>query len=131
MPDVLSGAQDALCGDVLSLSLDGRTVSAAAVTPSGKSVNLAPPFPALPFDETYEAGLYSLSQTLSSGETVQTPFVTNVATSESDVREVAQSSGDNLLRAGVTDYGREITTLLVIALLALMMAEWWVSCRAG
>jgi hypothetical protein len=131
MPDVLSGAQDALCGDVLSLSLDGRTEKAVAVTPAGKSVPLAPPFPALPFDDTGEAGLYTLSQTLSGGETVQTPFVTNVATVESDVREVAQSSGENQLRAGVTDYGREFTTLLIIALLALMMAEWWVSCRAG
>ncbi len=131
MPDVLSGVQDALCGDVLSLSLDGRTEKAVAVTPAGNSVTLAPPFPALPFDDTGEAGLYTLSQTITNGETVNTSFVVNVATIESDVREVSQSSGENLLRAGVTDYGRELTTLLIIALLALMMAEWWVSCRAG
>ncbi len=131
MPDVLSGAQDALCGDVLSLSLDGRTLKAVAVTPAGESVPLAPPFPALPFEDTGVAGLYTLSQTISGGETSKTPFVVNVATSESDVRKVAQSSGENQFRAGVTDYGREITTLLIIALLALMMAEWWVSCRAG
>ena len=131
IPDVLSGAKDALCGDVITLSLDGRTASAAAMTPAGKSEALAPPFPALPFEETGEPGLYTLSQTLTGGETVQTPFVVNVAASESDVREVAQSSGENLQRAGVTDYGRELTTLLLIALLALLMAEWWVSCRAG
>ncbi len=131
MPDVLSNVADALCGDVLSLSLDGRTAKAVALTPAGKSVSLAPPIPALPFDDTGEAGLYTLSQTLLSGETVQTPFVVNVPTTESDVRTVAESSGENQLRAGVTDYGRELTTLLTIALLALMMAEWWVSCRAG
>jgi hypothetical protein len=131
VPDILSGARDALCGDVLSLSLDGRTSSAAAVTPAGKSVALAPPFPALPFEYTGEAGLYTLSQTLLSGETVKTPFVVNGTTAESDVREVAKSSGENQLKAGITDYGRELTTLLLIALLALMLAEWWVSCRAG
>jgi hypothetical protein len=131
MPDVLSGTQDVLCGDVITFSLDGRTVSASAVTPAGKSVALVPPYPALPFELTGEAGLYTLSQTLSNGKTVQTPFVTNVATAESDVREVTQGSGENLLKAGVTDYGRELTTLLLFALLALMMAEWWVSCRVG
>ena len=131
MPDVLSGAQDALCGDILSLSLDGRTASAKAMTPSGKSVALAPPFPALPFDDTKAAGLYALTQTLTDGQTVQTPFVVNVPTTESDVRTVSESAGENSLKAGVTDYGREFTTFLIIALLALMMAEWWVSCRAG
>ena len=131
MPDVLSNVTDALCGDVLALSLDGRTTKAAAVTPGGKSVSLAPPFPALPFADTGEAGLYTLSQTVIGGETVQMPFVVNVMTAESDVRQVAESSGENRLQAGVTDYGREFTTLLMIALLALMMAEWWVSCRAG
>lgn len=131
MPDVLSGARDALCGDVITFSLDGRTASAAVITPAGKSVTLAPPFPALPFDETGEAGLYTLSQTLSGGETVQTPFAVNGTTAESDVLKVSQSSGENWLKAGVTDYGRELTTLLLIVLLALMMAEWWVSCRAG
>ncbi len=130
MPEVLSGARDALCGDVLTFSLDGRTVSAKAVTPAGKSVSLAPPLPAMPFDATGQAGLYTLYQTLSGGGTVQTPFVVNVPLLESDVRQVAQSAEEGPLRTGITDYGRELTTLLLIALLALMMAEWWVSCRA-
>ncbi len=131
MPDVLSGIEDALCGDVLTLSLDGRTSSARIQSPSGGSVSLAPPFPALPFDDTGEAGLYTLSQTLTNGVTVQTPFVVNVPLSESDVRQVVGSSGENQSRPGVTDYGREITTFLIIAMLALMLAEWRVSCRAG
>ena len=131
MPDVLSGAKDALCGDVLTLSLDGRTLAAKAVTPAGKSLPLAPPFPALPFDATGEPGLYALSQTLASGETIQTPFAVNVKAEESDVRTVHESSAENRLQAGVTDYSREFTTILILALLVLMMAEWWVSCRAG
>ena len=131
MPDTLSNVQDALCGDILTLHLDGRAASASVLSPGGASVTLAPPYPALPFTATDAPGMYTLQQTMVKGEKADAPFAVNVPVSESDVRIVAQSTGANQVQDGIQYYGLELTSLLLFAVLAFMMAEWWVSCRAG
>ncbi len=131
MPDTLGDVRDALCGDILTLHLDGRAASASVVSPDGTAHTIAPPYPALPFAGTDAPGIYTLSQVMVQGEKADAPFAVNVPVSESDVRFVAQSTGAQKAQGGIQYYGLELTSLLLFALLAFMMAEWWVSCRAG
>ncbi len=131
MPDTLSDVHDAQCGDILALHLDGRSEAASVLTPGGESFPLAPPYPALPFTGTNIPGIYALQQTLVNDTAADAPFAVNVPVSESDVRFVANSTEGSTAQAGTQYYGLELTGILLFALLALMMAEWWVSCRAG
>ncbi len=131
MPNAMQNVQDALCGDVLTLDLDGRTASASVLTPGGSSYTLAPPFPVLPFSDTGMPGLYTLSQTMLKGDTVEAAFAVNVPVSESDVRFVDTGAGEGFQMRSTQYYGQELTGLLMLALLALLLMEWWVSCRAG
>ena len=131
MPDTLADVQDAVCGDTIALHLDGRAAMASVQSPEGQSYAIAPPFPALPFADTSKPGIYTLRQTLTNDTLSDVSFAINVPLSESDVRVVAKSTGAMKVQAGIQYYGLELTAILLFILLAFLMAEWWVSCRAG
>lgn len=127
LPDALSLIEDAVCGQRFEFNLSARAESAEVITPSGKSVTIAPPFPALPLTDTDEIGLYTLNQELN-GRVESVRFSLSIPQKESDVRTVSEPvsfEGEANVR-----YGRDLTGALLLLLIGLMLVEWWVSRRA-
>nr|WP_275552246.1 VWA domain-containing protein [Anaerotignum lactatifermentans] len=116
-------------GEALSLSLQPATERAWVVTPEGEEVQIAPPFPARTLTQTKTAGVYWLREEDSTGTLRETPFGLNVTTEESDLR-VRQSVESQETSAKKSLMGsRDLTSLVLLLVLAAILIEWRVNCR--
>lgn len=115
-------------GQVLEISLLPETKQASVLLPDEKSVNIAPPFPPLPFTDTEQTGIYTLIQ---KNETQQeNAFAVNAKTEgESDLMQKYQTEQQQKEHTKkVIKTGRSIQTFVIIALLLLLLLEWKVNC---
>jgi hypothetical protein len=105
--------------------------SVDVVTPDGQDVAVAPPFPAAPFADTTQPGIYQVIQRDADGAETKSTFGVNFATpSESRLRageNVALPAGSSGNR-GTSSHlfaPREVWQVAVVAALLLLVAEWW------
>lgn len=130
LPEALSGAVDAVCGETIALETGSSAASARVTTPSGRQVLLAPPFPAAPLDDTGEAGLYTLEIETEHGDTRTARFALHAPAAESDLRALPDAAGETGGgRAAAAAGGAALIDFLLIALLLLIALEWGVSRR--
>ncbi len=126
--NIQQSLQSIVSGQVLEISLLPETKQASVLLPDGKSVNIAPPFPPLPFTDTEQTGIYKLIQ---KNETQQeNAFAVNAKTEgESDLMQKYQTEQQQKEHTKkVIKTGRSIQTFVIIALLLLLLLEWKVNC---
>ena len=126
--NIQQSLQSITSGQVLEISLLPETKQASVLLPNGKNIDIAPPFPALPFADTEQAGIYTLIQ---KNETQQeNVFAVNAKTEgESDLMiQKSQSEQQQEHTKKVIKTGRSIQTFVIIALLLLLLLEWKVNC---
>ena len=122
------GVGDVICGDALSVQPGALAEAVFVTAPSGARTQVAPPFPAMPFTGTDEAGEYAVTQVLPDGGTATAYFAAYPPPAELDVRAAAPSSAG---AAGGKEaaYGRELAAPAIFALILVLLLEWWVSRR--
>ena len=126
--NIQQSLESIVSGQVLEISLLPETKQASVLLPDGKSVNIAPPFPPLPFTDTEQTGIYTLIQ---KNETQQeNAFAVNAKTEgESDLMQKYQTEQQQKEHTKkVIKTGRSIQTFVIIALLLLLLLEWKVNC---
>lgn len=126
--NIQQSLQSIVSGQVLEISLLPETKQASVLLPDEKSVNIAPPFPPLPFTDTEQTGIYTLIQ---KNETQQeNAFAVNAKTEgESDLMQKYQTEQQQKEHTKkVIKTGRSIQTFVIIALLLLLLLEWKVNC---
>src|SRR6266545_3029814 len=119
-------------GEAAALVPLARAQSLDVVTPDGRQVQVAPPFPAPPFAETTMPGIYQVVQRDTDGTETRSVFGANFsAPSESRLQageSLAIAAGTAGSRRGLANdlvAPREIWQVAVIAALVLLVAEWW------
>lgn len=126
--NIQQSLESIVSGQVLEISLLPETKQASVLLPDEKSVNIAPPFPPLPFTDTEQTGIYTLIQ---KNETQQeNAFAVNAKTEgESDLMQKYQTEQQQKEHTKkVIKTGRSIQTFVIIALLLLLLLEWKVNC---
>lgn len=126
--NIQQSLESIVSGQVLEISLLPETKQASVLLPDGKSVNIAPPFPPLPFTDTEQTGIYTLIQKNEIQQ--ENAFAVNAKTEgESDLMQKYQTEQQQKEHTKkVIKTGRSIQTFVIIALLLLLLLEWKVNC---
>lgn len=116
-------------GEPVPLALDPLATAATMVTPDARRIPVAPPFPAPPWSDTANPGLYTLVQTLPDGERTSA-FVVEFPTAESDPdRTVTLAASPAAGQGASRPPLREVWPWLAAFALAILGVEWWVFIR--
>ncbi|MEY8320451.1 BatA and WFA domain-containing protein [Lachnospiraceae bacterium 46-61] len=130
--NIQQSLQSIVSGQVLEISLLPETKQSYVLLPNEKSVNIAPPFPPLPFIDTEQTGIYTLIQKNETQQQTKNTFAVNAKTEgESDLiqkyQTEQQQQQENTKK--VIKTGRSIQTFVIIVLLLLLFLEWKVNCN--
>jgi len=121
-----------LSGEELSINPLPHAEKVYVITPSGRNIQLAPPFPVSLFSDTGEVGIYKLEQ-LIEGEKVESFFTVHIPVrKESNLKQsalVLEAEGQAEEQRAMPMARREIWNILIWAVLALILVEWWVYKR--
>lgn len=129
VPHAAQGLSDVAAGEPVMLHALPQAEEMAVITPDGRTVTLAPPFPPALLEDTQALGLYTVNQTLPQGQ-VQSRFAVHIPQEESVLQgqsirtDQAQAAGEQPLR-GMAEYA----PYLLLAALLLLLLEWGVSAR--
>ena len=131
LPQVVDRDGRFLSGEEVDIHPLPHAQAVYVITPKGERIKLAPPFPAAPFSETDEIGIYTVEQDLGE-ELVRGAFTIQVPThSESDL--LAGQEEIELNKAGEgrdNPAGRkEFWPYFIRAAFLFILAEWWVYQR--
>jgi von Willebrand factor type A domain/Aerotolerance regulator N-terminal len=106
--------------------------SVEVITPDGRQVQVAPPFPAPPFAETTLPGIYQVVQRDADGAETRSVFGANFAApvesrlqAGENVAMAAGTAGTKRGTAAELLAPREIWQVAIIGALVLLVAEWW------
>lgn len=118
-----------IAGQPVSLQLDPVASEALVITPSGRTVKVAPPLPAPPWTQTDETGVYTLVQ-VKAGRREESLFAVNFpGTESSDEGQAiaARQSGNRqeILRRT----NRELWPWFAGLAIGIISLEWWVFHR--
>lgn len=107
-----------------------ETEAVNIVTPTGKDVKVAPPFPVAPFRQTHEIGFYTLAQKAAQQERYDFFAVNFPADSESGIFEqdlAVQNDQENLepIESSV-HVGYNLGWVCTLLALIFAAGEWWV-----
>lgn len=117
-----------LAGGTLEMPILPETADAWIETPSGRHIELAPPFP--PFSETDEPGIYRLVQADSGGNLTETAFGVNGRNgTESNLLPMGAETAHEAGKTKTVSVGRNIRNAALLLLLLVLAAEWRVNCR--
>jgi Uncharacterized conserved protein (some members contain a von Willebrand factor type A (vWA) domain) len=121
-----------IAGQEISFNPDPKAETIKAVTPSGKLINVAPPFPAGVFSNTSEIGIYSLQQKGKDFENLSWFAVNPPAISESNLRdkgnrEVSTTTGS--INTGIAKKGLRLKDIFLWLVLIILLLEWRVYTR--
>lgn len=119
-------------GEGINVTPSPAAEGVAVITPGGRRVPLAPPFPPVPFSDTARPGLYTVVQS-TGGRQVERSFAVHAPAAESAIApraELPLAEGTAAARgtAGLTN--AELWPWFGWAALAVLILEWWVSARA-
>ncbi len=130
-PGNVQGVAKINAEDKVEFDLLPQSERVQVMTPSGKTIDLAPPYPAASLSDTRETGIYTLVETNAEKEEVRTAFAVNAATEgESELRGVTEQSGQMKQGGGIlTDLS--LRNLFLGLLLVLLLTEWWVYQRGN
>ncbi|NLY43626.1 MAG: VWA domain-containing protein [Clostridiaceae bacterium] len=99
------------------------------ITPSGKKVSVAPPFPVMPYAHTEELGFYTIEQRTNKG-TQYDFFAVNFPADESDLsfhEAQIENDMDSLEKNNAPyDVGYNMTWIFALFALVVICLEWWV-----
>jgi hypothetical protein len=100
------------------------------VTPAGVQVRVAPPFPAAPFAQTEQPGIYQVVQRDAEGHETRSQFAANFTNpGQSQLRVGTNATltpgAANVSSAANLVAPREIWQIAVVIGLALLVIEWW------
>ncbi len=128
-PESGGGISQVQAGMTVDFPLQPASEKVVVKTPSGKEIPLAPPFPAKTFAEGEEIGIYTLQEERQ-GKQAETFFGVNAKTEgESDLSLQGEPQKGTEKKQHVVQGSRNITSLLLLLLLAVLWIEWRVNCR--
>ena len=127
LPNTISGADNLICGQSITLTPDPLSVRSFVTLPSGVTVQSDG---STQFVDTWTPGIYAFSQQIDD-ETRVDFFTVNASRVQSDLRNVPQNSELNpAIQPAIVGTGRDLMPWLIAAALILMLTEWW-GCRYG
>jgi hypothetical protein len=113
-----------------------EATSVDVTTPDGNRVRVAPPFPAPPFGNTLQPGVYEVVQTDAAGRQTTSQFAANFVSPEESRLSVdlpgttVLSTGPGAVtRAGSPAAPRELWQWAAAVGVVLLAVEWWASHR--
>lgn len=128
-PDSISGMDKVQAGNVLEFAALADSTSVQVIKPDAKRVSLAPPFPLNPFADTELTGIYILEQKNQEGIVLAENFAVNAVTEGESNLIQKEGIYEEAEQKRKIDAGRSLQSLVLILLLLLLGAEWWVSCH--
>lgn len=119
------------CGEEADFKFSPDTIKAYVETPSKKERDLKITYPAVPFKETYETGIYTLHQKIKDKDVVGDFAVNFPASSESQIGKNIQGNS-NIQSTKSIDrvIGVNLRLLIIMIILFLVIAEWLVYIRS-
>jgi Ca-activated chloride channel homolog len=121
-------------GEATSLAPLPDAQSVEVITPDGRRVPVAPPFPPQPFTETLVPGVYTVVQVDASGRSTESSFAVNFLNPrESRLTPAAATPAPGTARGRATAAPaapREVWPLAALAAFILLAVEWWAFYRA-
>jgi hypothetical protein len=121
-------------GEATTLAPLPDAQSVEVVTPDGRRVPVAPPFPPQPFTETAVPGVYTVVQTDASGRVTESSFAVNFLNpreSRLTPAPAAPAPGTARGRANAAPAApREVWPLAALAAFIVLAVEWWAFYRA-
>ena len=127
-PGNMQSLSSVYAGDAIELPIDPEAGEVYVTTPAGGKISVAPPFPAPAFDETVEAGIYTLEQH-TGNETMETKFIVNAPSEKEFALSAGVTSGpggQGAAQSSGVSGGWSLQSLLLWLLLIILLAEWWV-----
>ncbi len=128
IPAGVSAQTSITSGDIVELNILPDAKKVTAVTPEQKVLNLAPPFPAAPFDNTNYPGIYTLAQETEGG-TIYGSFAVNVDTKESNLTRDELTGETANAYKNTVDVNKNLSRIFLFLVLLLLTIEWLVFCR--
>ena len=129
-PDISQALSNTSAGKPIEVTLEPKSKNAEIILPDGKEVSVAPPFPPEPFWETEQIGFYTVRQTTDDTLTAESIFAVNAKTEgESDISSIYEDVEQKNEKAVKSKAIGSLRNPILILLLCLLLAEWWVNCR--
>lgn len=129
VPDSAVGITQIFSGNRVNLNILPKAISSSIVFPDGSEVALKDGENYL--DNTYETGVYTLKQNLENGAEDVSNFAVNPVTQGESEMEKAESAGDKATKTKNIRTGKSIKNAVIILLLLVLCAEWWVNWRGN
>lgn len=126
-PGNMQSLSSVYAGDTIELPVDPEAGEIYVTTPGGNKSRVAPPFPAPAYDDTFEAGMYTLQQYIKDG-TIETKFFVNAPSEKEFTSSSGVMTGSNGQRSAkrATPGGWSLQSVLLWLLLITLLVEWWV-----
>ncbi len=117
------------CGEAVEINPMPDTKAAYITDPSGSKHEVVLKYPILPFESTWEQGVYKLLQDNGEKKSESLFAVNFPSASESEVSLEAENSFSNSQNIFTSATGRRIQTVLILLILMLAAVEWVVYIR--
>jgi hypothetical protein len=129
VPDSATGITQIFSGNRVNLNILPKAVSSAVIFPDGSEVMLKDGENYL--DNTYQTGVYTLQQNLDDGSVYESYFAVNPVTQGESEMEKAESVDGTATKTKSIRTGKSIKNALIVLLLLVLCAEWWVNWRGN
>ncbi len=131
LPSTIKNIESVYPGEALNFNLDPKAQEAFITTPSGRSIKVAPPFPASLFYDTDEVGIYTLNQKMAESEssfhfTVNVPAEQESDLMKSEIKDSGNDASGGTEEVKPVNTGMNLQWIFLWVILALLLIEWWV-----
>jgi Ca-activated chloride channel family protein len=130
LPQHIENVENALPGQSIEFNLDPKVEKARVIAPSGRILEIAPPFPVKVFSETDEIGIYTLEQK-GEGVDMYYYFCINAPAGEESNLSAVKDKTDTAVSFPAaaekkTGTGFKLKAILLWTALIILLIEWWV-----
>ena len=125
LPDARQALADGVCGQGVTLPPDSRAERVTVTLPSGRREDVSGVW-----TDTDAQGVYTVTYSYADRPERTVRFALHMDSAESDTRQVGRAAEAGVLGKTV-GAGRELTPWVLLAFLALLLAEWEVSRRVA
>lgn len=129
VPESAVGTEQIFSGSRINLNILPKSVEFTVIFPDGSEVMLKDGENYL--DNTYQTGVYTLRQNLNDTSVYESYFAVNPVTQgESEMEKAASVEGETTKTKDIKT-GKSIKNAIILLLLIVLGAEWWVNWRGN